>query len=151
MNTLMHHRPPPPVAGPLWKTAIVAGAAAAVVNAAVFAVSVPAGVFPRLEWAPAGPGMGMMPVLAGSFVAALAAAAVYAVLRRATTRAWRPFLGVAAVVLLASFAAPLALPGLTREQMVLLDVLHLTTAIVAVAVLRRWTERKDAAPAPRRA
>lgn len=151
MNTLMHHRPPPPVAGPLWKTAIVAGAAAAAVNAAVFAASVPAGVFPRLEWAPAGPGMGLMPVVAGSFVAALAAAAVYAVLRRATAHAWRPFLGIAAVVLAASFAAPLALAGLTREQVILLDVLHVTTAVVAVALLRRWTHRREAAPVLRRA
>lgn len=121
----------------LWLPAAVAGVLAAVVNAAIFAAAVAAGLFPALRIDPAaGPQMGVEPVVLVSLLGAAAGVAAFGVLRRRAAQPVRAFLRLAGVVLLLSFAAPFAMPGGFAQAM-LLNLLHLTTAAVVVGTVLR--------------
>jgi len=121
-----------------WRYAIVAAGAAAAVNAAIFAIAVGAGIFPSLGFSPdAGASMSIEPVLLVSVLGTLAGVGVFTLLRGRVARPVPTFLRLAAVVLVASFAAPFLIPGTVLAQAVVLNVLHVPVAAAVVwAVLR---------------
>jgi hypothetical protein len=119
--------------GSLARSGVVAGVLSAVVNAAVFAVAVAAGIFPSLTFQPdAGAQMSVEPVVLVSVVGVLAAVGVFALLRRAVAKPVPVFLRIAAVVLLLSFVAPFAIPGTAVAQAIVLNVQHVVVAAAAV-------------------
>jgi hypothetical protein len=131
-------RPARPAAGSLALTAAVAAGLSAAASGAVYAVSVAAGVFPSLRLVPdAGAQMGIEVVLLVAAVAGAAGVGAYALVRRFSHAPLRTFLWIAAAVLVASFAAPFAIPGTTAAQALVLNLLHVVVAgVVAAAVVR---------------
>lgn len=127
---------------PIARAALLAALGAAALNAALYQASVAAGIFPRLPFFPAGPGepMTLGPVLLVSVVAALAGVGVFAVLRRRTRQPFRAFAAVAGVVLLVSFAAPVAMPGWTGAQAGMLNLMHALVAAAVLLAVRRVAE-----------
>jgi hypothetical protein len=139
MNTvstspLIHLRPE----GTLWRTGLVAASLSAVTNAVVFSAAVGAGIFPSLWMDPsAGPQMSLELILLVSVVASFAAVGVFALMARALKRPMRPYLVLAAVVLVASFAAPFAIPGTAALQVLVLNAMHVVVAGVVAGLLVR--------------
>lgn len=124
--------------GTLWRAGLAASGVAALVNGAVFALAVAAGLFPSLTFtADAGAQMSIEPVLLVSVVATLTGVGAFALLRRMVAKPVPVFLWIAAGVLLISFAAPFAIPGTAPAQAVVLNLLHLVVAAVAVGVVLR--------------
>ncbi len=128
---------PAPAGGSLVLPGLAAAVWSAVLNGAIFAVAVAAGVFPALRLDPAAElQMGIEPVLFSSVAGALAGVAAFALVRRFSGDPLRTFYGVAVTVLLISFVAPFTLPG-TVPQALVLNAMHLVVAALAVLAVRR--------------
>jgi hypothetical protein len=120
----------------LW-AAPVAGLAAAAGNLAVFGVArasldLPL-VMPAMGPSPAGP-LAAAPVVVSSFVPALLAGLLLALLARFSTRPVRVFQVVAGAALVLSFGAPLTTPLDLSTRLVLLTM-HLAAGLVITGVL----------------
>jgi hypothetical protein len=126
----------------LWKRGLLAGALAAAGNAAIFALSVAAGIFPSLTIQPEiGTRMSVEPIVLVSVVGALGCVGAFALLRSRVARPVSVFLRIAVVVLLLSFAAPFAIPGTALLQGLVLNLMHVVVAGGVVwAVLRAVPE-----------
>ena len=124
----------------LWPAALVAAAAAAVVNVVIRAIAVgPLDVssdFPPLE--------SVANTIIASVVGAIAGAVVLALLARFTRRPLRTFWIVAGVFLLASLAGPFGQssePGGDATAVGTLIAMHIVTAAIVVGVLTAMTRK----------
>ncbi|MFB6165013.1 MAG: DUF6069 family protein [Haloarculaceae archaeon] len=125
--------------GSLGRRWAVALAVAVLVNAVIVLAAELAGLAP--EFAP----LALWPVVFVTAGGVLAAAGAYAALARTSERPARAFAVVAAVVLCLSLVpnalvAP-TLPGATTPGVLVLALLHVTTAAVCLAVLPAPFER----------
>ena len=76
-----------------------------------------------------------------TFVGVLGAVIVYALIGRFSRRPIRLFTIVAAVALVLSFASPLSIPGAGAGYIAVLELLHITTAAIAVGLLTRLARK----------
>lgn len=124
------------VFGRLWWASLLAGAGAAAINLVVYFIVSAAGAIPQTVLIP---GMNMpvtaVPVVLNSFVPAILAGVLLALLNRFTRRPVRIFRIVAAVLLVLSFANPLTIPGAPLAMVLALDFMHIVAAAVIVGVL----------------
>jgi hypothetical protein len=129
----------------LWWLALVAGAVAFIGNLVVFILA--ENLFGVSLMIPATPGsdalapLSLAPLAGASFVPAIAAAIVLALLGRFLARPIRVFQILAAVLLLVSFGAPLGLPVDGAAKVVLI-VMHVVTAGAIVGLLTRLGPEK---------
>jgi hypothetical protein len=119
--------------------AMAAALAAAIANLGLYLAGVAAGAFAALTLVPAGPQAEMAggPILLVSMAGAAAGVGLYAALRRRVRRPLTVFGWIAGVVLLLSFAAPFAIPGWTRPQILLLETMHVVVAAAVWLVVHR--------------
>lgn len=124
----------------LW-VAPLAAAVAAVVNAIIFLIADAAGLFPDDVLLANGQAINVGAVVSLSIVGVVGAAIVYALTGRlsgrVTRRPIRLFTIIAAVVLILSFASPFLVPGAGAGYIATLELLHVTTAAIAVGLLTR--------------
>lgn len=124
-------------AGPL------AGLSAAVANAVVYLIASVVGAMPRIEVS----GLhGQGPITLGavvleSFVPALLATAVYALLGLFTRRPAKNFRVLATVLLVLSFAGPINLPKAPTAMIASLLIMHVVAAVLIVGVLTTLARR----------
>lgn len=85
--------------------------------------------------------MTLGPILPVSVVAALAGVGVYAFVRR-VRQPMRVFTTAAILVLIPSFAAPLAMSDWTAAQAAVLNLMHVVVAGVTIWSVRRVPERR---------
>jgi uncharacterized membrane protein len=124
----------------LWQPALLAAAAAMLINGVIYVLAVVAGAFPELllSRAPADvPQMGIEPVLLVSAVGAMAGVAAFGAVRFYAANPVRAFVQLAGAILVLSFVGPFLVPGTTLAQGLLLNLMHVVVAgCVLVAVLR---------------
>jgi hypothetical protein len=124
----------------LW-AAPLAGIVAAACNAVLWLVARALGAMPQdLIVNDVGP-ITVGPVMAFSFVPALFAGVLLALLARVTRRPLRVFTVVAAVVLVLSFVTPFSIAGAPLGMVLALEVMHVVAAVVIVVVLTRFARR----------
>ena len=124
--------------GSLWRHGLRAAVGSSVLNSIVYVGAALAGVFPYIvKMDPAEPGLTVFAVVLVSVVASFAAMGAWKLVARFTESPLRPYLWLAGIILLLSFAAPYAVPGTTAAQAFVLNVLHV---VVAAAVV--WEVRK---------
>ena len=124
----------------LW-VAPLAAVVAAIVNAIIFALADAAGLFPDDVLLTSGQPMGLGPVVSVTIIGVVGAVIVYALIGRFSRRPIRLFTIVAAVVLVLSFASPLSIPGAGAGYIAALELLHITTAAIAVGLLTRLARK----------
>lgn len=123
--------------GNLWRAALLGGVLAAVANIVVLLIANALGL--TLD-VPLGPNatetapMGVLPVILASFLPALGAAGLLALLARFTRRPITIFLGVSALFLLLSFGPLLGTPVVVSTKVVL-GLMHLVAAVPIVWAL----------------
>lgn len=122
--------------GRLWWASLLAGIAAIVANVLIYFIASAAGAIPQSVLIP---GMNqpitVVLVILNSFVPAILAAVLLALLNRFTRRPVRIFRIIAAVLLVLSFANPLTLPGAPLAMILALDLMHIVAAAIIVGVL----------------
>jgi uncharacterized protein DUF6069 len=120
----------------LWWASLLAGVVAAAVNAVIYFIASAAGAIPQTVLVP---GMNqpitVVLVILNSFVPAILAAVVLALLNRFARRPVRLFRIIAAVLLVISFANPLTIPGAPLAMILTLDLMHIVAAAIIVGVL----------------
>jgi len=122
----------------LWRAGLRAGLISSAVNSVIYILAALAGIFPYImKIDPAEPGMTVLAVVLVSMVASFAAMGAWKFVARFTDRPLKPYLWLAGIVLVLSFAAPYAVPGTTGMQALVQNVLHV---VVAAAVV--WEVRK---------
>lgn len=114
--------------------ALIGAVGAAVANGLIFVIASALGLFPQDLNTPAGQPIGLGAVVISTFVGALGATAVFALLARFTRRPITIFRIVAAVVLLLSFATPLSL-GAPLPMVLTLELMHIVAAAIIVWAL----------------
>jgi hypothetical protein len=124
------------VLGRLWWASLLAGLGAVVANVLVYFIASAAGAIPGDVLIP---GMNqpvtVIPVILNSFVPAILAAVLLALLNRFTRRPVRIFRIIAAVMLLISFANPFTIPGAPLTMILALNLMHIVAAAIIVGVL----------------
>ena len=120
-----------------------AGVAAAVVNAVVYLLASAFGAMPSDVVVPGRGPITLGAVLVSSFVPALVAAVVLALLGRFTRRPVRNFVVLAAVVFVVSLVAPFSVPGAPVPMVAAPILMHVVAAVVITGVLtalapERW-------------
>jgi hypothetical protein len=98
------------------------------------------GWMPETVLSPAGLPITIVPVVASTVIALVVATIVYSILNRFTGNPNRWFTIIAVVLLVLSFASPLALltqPGVPTMMIVLLELMHVVAAAAAVYFLRQ--------------
>ena len=122
--------------GRLWWASLLAGIGAIVANVLIYFIASAAGAIPQSVLIP---GMNqpitVVLVILNSFVPAILAAVLLALLNRFTRRPVRIFRIIAAVLLVLSFANPLTLPGAPLAMILALDLMHIVAAAIIVGVL----------------
>jgi hypothetical protein len=120
----------------LWWASLLAGLGSVVANVLVYFIVSAAGAIPSTVLIP---GMNLpvtvIPVILNSFVPAILAAVLLALLNRFTRRPVRSFRIIAAVLLLISFANPFTIPGAPLTMILALNFMHIVAAAVIVGVL----------------
>jgi hypothetical protein len=126
-----------PADGSLVIPGLTAAMVAAMLNVAIFAVAVAAGVFPTLRLDTAAElQMGIELVVLSTVVGALAGMGAFALVRRLSSDPLRTFYVIAVAVLLISFVAPFTLP-VTLAQGMVMNVMHVVVAVLVVQAVRR--------------
>src|SRR5262245_12411912 len=133
--------------GRLWWASLLAGLGATAANVVVYFIAAAAGAIPPTVLVPTmnnppAP-LTVLPVMFNSFVPALVAGVLLALLNRFVRRPVQVFRIVAAVVLLVSFANPLTIPAVPLAMIIALDLMHIVAAAIIVGVLttlpvKRW-------------
>jgi hypothetical protein len=122
--------------GRLWWASLLAGLGAAAANVVVYLIASAAGAIPQTVLIP---GMNMpvtaVPVILNSFVPAILAGVLLALLNRFARRPVRLFRIIAVVLLLLSFANPFTIPGAPIAMILALNVMHVVAAAIIVGVL----------------
>ncbi|MEM8557135.1 MAG: SDR family NAD(P)-dependent oxidoreductase [Bacteroidota bacterium] len=127
----------------LTRSLLIGALAAAAVNALLFVVATQLGAFgPDVIASAAGQPLAVPPVvlasIAGVVGAGLLRGALGLVLRRSRAR-WA-FFGIAVVVLVLSFATPLAgLEGAGAVEIIVLELMHVVTFVAAIVAVERGT------------
>jgi hypothetical protein len=122
--------------GRLWWASPLAGLAAAAANVVIYLIASAAGAIPQTVLVP---GLNLpitaMPVILNSFVPAILAGALLAVLNRFARSPVRLFRIIAVVLLLLSFLNPFTIPGAPLAMILTLDLMHVVAAAIIVGVL----------------
>jgi hypothetical protein len=133
----------PAVRGPsLWRQGLRAGLVSSVVNSGIYIGAALVGIFPHImKIDPGEPGMTVLAVVLVSMVASFAGMAAWKLVERFTDRPLRPYLWLAGIVLVLSFAAPYAVPGTTGAQTFVQNILHVVVAAAVVWQVWRISRR----------
>jgi MFS family permease len=135
--------------GRLWWASLLAGLGATVANVVVYFIAAAAGAIPQTVLVPTinnqpAP-LTVLPVIINSFVPAIAAGVLLALLNRFVRRPVRLFRIIAVVLLLVSFANPLTIPGAPLMMIIALDLMHIVAAAIIVGVLTTLPVKRSAA------
>jgi hypothetical protein len=122
--------------GRLWWASLLAGIGAVIVNVVIFFLASAAGAIPQTVLVPGvNQPVTVVPVILQSFVPAIPAGVLLALLNRFTRRPIRIFRIVAAILLVISFANPFTIPGAPLEMILVLNFMHIVAAAIIVGVL----------------
>ncbi len=116
----------------------LAALVASVINAGLYSIGEAFGAFPSDVLTPAGMPITLAGVLALTVAGVLGAAVVYAVLGRTVRRPVRALVLVSVVVFAVMILPPFVIDGAPTVMIAMLQLLHLTTAVVAVGALLRF-------------
>jgi hypothetical protein len=116
---------------------LMAAVSAAVINAVLFFILHTAGIFTDNIYVQPGQALGVVPVLFSSILPTLIASFVFFLFEKYSKNGLRNFGILAIVLLLASFANPLIIPGVTTAYAIGLNFMH----IVVVSALFFWINR----------
>jgi hypothetical protein len=129
--------------GRLWWASLLAGLGAVVANVLVYFIVSAAGAIPNSVLIP---GMNqpitVVLVIMNSFIPAILAAVLLALLNRFTRRPVRLFRIIAAVLLLISFVNPFTIPGAPPTMILALALMHIVAAAIIVGVLTTLPVRR---------
>ncbi|MFP4090007.1 MAG: DUF6069 family protein [Cyclobacteriaceae bacterium] len=127
----------------LWASPL-AGVAAALVNAIVFYIASAAGAIPPDIIVPnANEAITVVPVMMASFMAAIAAGIILAILAVLTRRPAKYFIAIAVIMLVLSFYTPLTIPEAIIPMILVLNMMHVVAAAVIVWILLRLGSSKQ--------
>jgi hypothetical protein len=119
----------------LWASPL-AGIAAALVNALVYLLAREAGAIPPDIIVPnAQEPITIVPVMVASFIPAIPAGIILAILTALTSRPVRYFIVISVILLVLSFYTPFTIPDVIMPMIVALNLMHVTAAAAIVAVL----------------
>ena len=122
--------------GRLWWASLLAGLGAVVANVLVYFIVSAAGAIPSSVLIPGlNQPITVVLVIINSFIPALLAGVLLALLNRFTRRPVRSFRIIAAVLLVISFVNPLTIPGAPLTMILALDLMHVIAAAIIVGVL----------------
>ncbi len=125
----------------LW-AAPVAGIAAAIANVVVFYVAQALGAVPNdIAVSNANQPITVGPVILASFVPAIAAGVLLAILAVLTVKAVKVFIMLSTMFLVLSFYMPLTIPEAFGGMILALNLMHLVAAVVIVGLLIRLTRK----------
>ena len=120
----------------------LAGLVAAVINAVLFYIGTATGAIPADLIIPnAGKPLTVIPVIIASFVPAIAAGLVLALLNRFTKRPLRIFNIIAVILLLFSFSSPFSIPGVPVGMIIMLNLMHIVVAGAVLVAFNRLANR----------
>jgi hypothetical protein len=126
------------------KAGLLAGLAAALVNAILFFFFRQAGVITDSVLLPNQQPMTVVPIIVSSLIPALLGSVAYYLLARFTKDGYRYFTIIASVLLILSFVNPFfGIPGVTVPYALALNVMHVVVVAALLYALRKFT-----APAP---
>ena len=126
----------------LLTAAPLAGLVAAVINAVLFYIGTATGAIPADLIIPnAGKPLTVIPVIIASFVPAIAAGLVLALLNRFTKRPLRIFNIIAVILLLFSFSSPFSIPGVPVGMIIMLNLMHIVVAGAVLVAFNRLANR----------
>ena len=113
---------------------LLAGAAAAVVNAIIFFAGQAAGQFPETVIIPnAGQPLTIVPVLISSIIPSIFAGFVFFLLSKYSGKPKMIYNIIAVILLVASFANPfMMIPGVPMGMGILMNVMHVTVAFATM-------------------
>ena len=128
--------------GRLLAYGAVAGVVAAVLNAVVYLVASFVGAIPQsVEIPNTGGPLPLGAVVGFSFVPAVLAAGLLAILGRFTRRPFRVFTIIAVALFVVSLYTPFSIPGAPVAMILALEIMHAVAAVVIVGVLTRMGRR----------
>ncbi len=116
---------------------LMAAVSAAVINAVLFFILHAAGIFTDNIFVQPGQALSVVPVLFSSILPTLIASIVFFLFEKYSKNGFRNFGILAIVLLLASFANPFIIPGVTATYAIGLNFMH----IVVVSALLFWINR----------
>jgi hypothetical protein len=121
---------------------LLAGVAAAAANALVFLIAQAAGAIPSDIIVPeANEPITVVPVMMVSFMPAIVAGIVLAILAALTPQPVKIFLIIATIMLILSFYTPFTIPGAIMPMIVVLNLMHIIAAVVISWVLIRFSRK----------
>lgn len=121
---------------------MLAGVAAAAANALVFLIAQAAGAIPPDIIVPeANEPITVVPVMMVSFMPAIVAGIVLAILAALTPHPVKIFLIIATIMLILSFYTPFTIPGAIMPMIVVLNLMHIIAAVVISWVLIRFSRK----------
>ena len=124
------------------KLGSLAGVVAAVINAALFFVGSYTGAIPSNLIIPnAGQPLTIVPVLVSSFLPAVVAGLLLALLNRFTKRPLRIFTIIALAILAFSFISPFSIPGVPIAMIVILELMHMVVVGAVLLAFNRFADR----------
>lgn len=131
-----------PSIGRVLSVAAVAGIVAALINAVLFYIGLATGAIPGDLIIPnAGQPLSVLPVILASFVPALVAGMVLAILNRFSKNPLGIFNSIAVIVVVLSFFSPFSIPNVPTGMVVILELMHLVVAGVVVYAFNRYVNR----------
>lgn len=124
----------------IWWAAPVAGLAAAVANAIVFFIFEALGAIPPDIIVPnADQPITVIPVMMASFMPAIIAGILLALLAAFTSKPVKIFLIITVVALVLSFYTPFTIPEVIMPMILALNLMHVVAAVVIAWLLIRLT------------
>ena len=128
--------------GRLLACGVLAGVVAAALNAVVYLLASVLGAIPLdVEIPNTGGPLPLGAVLIFSFVPAILAAGLLALLGRFVRRPIRVFVALAVVAFVVSLYTPFSIPGVPVAMIVALEIMHAVAAVVIVGILTRMGRR----------
>lgn len=128
-NTLVWQR--------LVNATLLAVLSAAVANALIYGIASAIGAMPQTIEVRPGQPITLLAAVGTTISAVVSASVMLALLIRFTSRPYTIFLAVAAIVLVLSFATPFTLPKAPLLMVIVLEVMHVITAVITVYVLTK--------------
>lgn len=126
----------------LWWATPVAGLAAAAANAVLFFIFEALGAIPADIIVPnAGQPITVVPVMMASFMPAIVAGILLALLAAFTAKPVKIFLIITTVVLILSFYTPFSIPEVIMPMILALNLMHIVAAVVIAWLLIRLSRR----------
>lgn len=126
----------------LLTVAPLAGLIAAAINAVLFYVGTATGAIPANLIIPnAGQPLSIIPVIVASFVPAIAAGLLLALINRFTKQPLRIFNIIAIILLVFSFSSPFSIPNVPVGMIVILNLMHVVVAGAVLLMFNRLASR----------